>query len=276
MPLTGSLSGTVSRIIPTLHFIVPCNSVPTDGYFDLREPTRGRVDVIARCAIAALFYSNGVRHSSTVSFVCTAPPREYNAGDNIQTHNGILSDVNTVYTLLGSEVQGLRPNENGILAPLLRARDLYRTLRGDPNTVACLAGDSAANFGQLYPPVTLTAKQKVIQGIYVSKLGFAQTCAEACVTPNTLPIYLHGNGTPAAEYFSLHSAKSFLKSSRRNFTSPRPRFVIVIGDQNGVATEQEWVLEELGFHRVSLGSVPLLTSACITIIHHYVDLMRTT
>ena len=61
------------------HFVIPCNTAPHDGVFSVNEPTRGRLDMVARVLTSAIFLSNGTRVDTTISLVFTGPVLNFNA-----------------------------------------------------------------------------------------------------------------------------------------------------------------------------------------------------
>jgi hypothetical protein len=206
----------------------------------------------------------------------------------------------TAYTLVGKEVIGLRPNENGILSPLALAGQLYRANPSDYCSYDTKDDDDAecnVAVDEHSIKTEFPTKLNVIRGIYVSSRSFESVCLDACAVPNVIPIYLHANGIPACEFFSAAHAMPVLQQTllplhQKRTTHPillesndqhdphssadkkrgeRFQFVIAVGDHCGLQIEQEHILEELAFYRVSMGRVPLLTSACITLAHHYID-----
>jgi hypothetical protein len=55
-------------------------------------------------------------------------------------------------------------------------------------------------------------------------------------------------------------------------TNTNTTTTLIFGDQIGYTESDEKLLAENGVRQVSLGPISLLTSQCITISHHYLDL----
>ncbi|GMI11722.1 hypothetical protein TrRE_jg838, partial [Triparma retinervis] len=72
---------------------------------------------------------------------------------------------------------------------------------------------------------------------------------------------LHEDGDPLWDYLEATTPAS-------PRTSP---VTIVLGDQKGILPQDEAALSSFSAKRVSVGSLSLLTSQVITIVHHYFD-----
>jgi tRNA (pseudouridine54-N1)-methyltransferase len=202
------------------------------GDIDLNNLPSGRVDVLARCASAALFVSHGVRACVRVWLM--------------------LRDVRLTLCVDGAAARGLHPDERTLGSAIRRALRAHagRDSCTMPAGWSVLADDAVElRLRQLTRPAS---SQRVT--------GECETADDATVRPGKAGfIVLHELGA---------SVTPLLLSEARGSA---PTTVLVLGDHQGFDAEEEACFEKLGGVRASVSHVPLLASHCIVLVHAALD-----
>ena len=221
-------------------FVVVCHETPSTlaerGKFELNNLPEGRVDLLARCLAAGLFYSHGVRQQARVWL--------------------LLADARRVVCCDGGRCKGLRPDERCLAAAVGRA------LAGHP-----LPGWStreAMDLGALLVELTRAkAAPEEPSASSACEIAAADAPEEKlgekplCETPRLLVMHEAG--------------QRLLGAALPRPAVPAHSTVTVLGDHLGFTEAEEAFLEHRGAVRVSLGPVPMLTSQCITIVQWLLD-----
>ena len=230
------------------HFVIPYHRmpshtprVPPHGRSAGAFLPRARADVVARCLSAALLVSGATRNDTTL-VACML-----GGGEPLS----LLS--------CGAHVRGLLPDERTLLGLLHRA---LPTTRGDdeqqPPTPA--HGGSDARFNSLAGSRSCCVGMRVLVG------GLARALQEVML-PMTLILVLDVGGEPVASALP------------RLLSAAPSAVVIVLGDDEGLLKEDMDAVDAaiatgegaVVATRISLGHLPLLASACITTLHHWLD-----
>jgi len=241
-------------------FVVVCHETPSAlaerGKFELNNLPEGRVDLLARCLAACLFYSHGVRQEARVWL--------------------LLADARRVVCCDGGRCKGLRPDERCLAAAVGRA------LAGHP-----LPGWStreAMDLGALL--VELTCAKAVLEEPSAcenaaadapeAKLGEeprgeARGCAGAGAVVSTCMLGEEPLGETPRLLVMHEAGQRLLGAALPRPAVPAHSTVTVLGDHLGFTEAEEEILELRGAVRVSLGPVPMLTSQCITIVQWLLD-----
>jgi tRNA pseudouridine-54 N-methylase len=275
-----------------------------DGFFDTNLLLHGRVDVLVRCANAALWVSNNIRKDTTVFLM--------------------LFPHNITIEIQGWAVENLNPDERTM------ALYLQRTLMvananlgvrshgdGDGDTSNGLTEESERLSVELsrLKETNHQKPQETINPFERQRLSVARKQREKMMrrikkaTKNAagapVGFVLHQNDSLSArlEQFSAvgpvlmlnetgeplsnvlgkqhleHRAEPNAADGTDTDTKPtNTTTTLIFGDQIGYAESDEKLLAESrsgsghGVRQVSLGPRSLLTSQCITISHHYLDL----
>ena len=241
-------------------FVVVCHETPSAlaerGKFELNNLPEGRVDLLARCLAACLFYSHGVRQEARVWL--------------------LLADARRVVCCDGGRCKGLRPDERCLAAAVGRA------LAGHP-----LPGWStreAMDLGALL--VELTCAKAVLEEpsacenaaadapeakLGEEPLGEARGCAGAGAVVSTCMLGEEPQGETPRLLVMHEAGQRLLGAALPRPAVPAHSTVTVLGDHLGFTEAEEEILELRGAVRVSLGPVPMLTSQCITIVQWLLD-----
>jgi tRNA pseudouridine-54 N-methylase len=290
-----------------------------DGFFDTNHLLHGRVDVLVRCANAALWISNNIRKDTTVFLM--------------------LFPHNITIEIQGCSVAGLNPDERTMALYVQRLLLLSNlgSQSGDGDTEGTKETSEDESSRQRLstelsrleetkrqrPETNNPFKPGAIPKSERQRLSVARKQREAMVrrikkaaarsqddnsnnagggggdnnnnNNNAPPVgfALHQNDSLPArlEQFSatgpvlmlnelgepLANVLESLDHDTTDTYTTRTTTTLILGDQIGYAESDEKVLAESrggrGVRQVSLGPLSLLTSQCITISHHYLDLL---
>ena len=258
-------SGIESRFEPSndrREIVVLCHSVPRnvlEGHFELNNLTEGRVDLIARCASVALFYSHGVRKSVRLWI--------------------LIPEAGAALCCDGSTARGLRPDERCLSAALKRWFSLthpfspYATPHCSYTSPALFSAalkrvcaghtGSATQAGwRIYKEVRLSGlvERLLHDGIDPDGLEVDRKSSNGCGGSAQLLI-AHEQGERAWELVERFDAEE--RQQRGT--------VLVLGDHLGFTHEEEQILLSHGGERCRLGPLPLLTSHCIVLAQNALD-----
>jgi tRNA pseudouridine-54 N-methylase len=268
-----------------------------DGLFEVNNLLHGRVDVLARCANAALWVSNGIRKDTTVFLM--------------------LFPHNVTIEIQGAGVRGLNPNERTMalhlqrtllignsnrrrdgsvadegLQPSMavaseerRAVELVRLTTGTPQDP-----DAIVNPAK---PGSRSKSQKKILRVARKEREAAVRRLNGFKTGDEAPagFYFHRNESLGARLAALATNGPILifnelgdplwevlreqeEDDERAADQRSATTTLVLANQRGyAASDEKMLLENDALRQVSLGPLSLLTSQCITIAHHYLDLL---
>lgn len=182
-------------------FILKASEGRTASDFSLRSLSGfGRMDLIARCILAALCDTGGPRRDTTLTIVLEGPP-----------------DPPVALTFKGGEMRGSPVGE-------VKAAEMV---------LDALSGRKA-------------------EGVRMERKGFGRVVSEYKDRGFSL-YYLHEGG----------------EDSRRIKFDSRAAFIL--GDQKGLDTSSEDLLDKIEARRVSLGPYSYLASHCIVIVNNELD-----
>ena len=256
-----------------------------DGHYDVNYLLKGRVDVLCRCINSALWISKGVRKDTTIYLM-------------LFQNN---SDIGTTIEVSGREVIELNPDERTIALYLQRAllaanrrvdstdtnqqqklihqEEIERLLATDrrrPDTINPNKPGSLTKSQRRTLRKDRMARQAMARRIKRSSgdsnppQGFEiyhETLVERLEKLDGKILMLNELGKPISDVLS--------SSAQSNANDDNISTSIILGDQVGYASCDEAILlKNKNITQVSLGPLSLLTSQCITIVHHYLDVMQ--
>jgi len=276
------------------NIIVLCHNVSqdvADGIFDVNNLPKGRIDVLARCVTSALWVSNRIRTDTTLFLV--------------------LSPQNMTIEVQGSRVRSLTPDERTMALYLQRTLwcgkdDSQRKGGQDASGMpAGFGADSyfASNTSQtprstyINPQSAPMSKEKTIRDMRKGREAMFDRVRIAHQGKSPLPGFiLHHEDTLKDRLKKLASFSSGDHDSHviwmmsetgdplwqvledqeqkqsKCATKINRTTTLILGNQLGYAIDDEKLLRGTeSVQEVSLGSLSLLTSQCITITHHYLD-----
>mmetsp|Transcript_20153 Transcript_20153/g.36586 ORF Transcript_20153/g.36586 Transcript_20153/m.36586 type:complete len:347 (+) Transcript_20153:51-1091(+) len=300
-----SLLSSAPTIIPAptpvskRNIVVVSHNVSNDiaaGLFDDRNLLHGRVDVLARCVNSGLWLSNDIRDDTSVFLmffpqnrtievvgrsVSDLNPDERttalclqrtlliaSAKNNHGGGNDQSFDQHQEEELLKIEKGYNNPNKPGSLPKSLKkALRIKRKARE-----AMLRRINRAGLQDVAPPCGFIYHENETLAGRLDKIKEAAAAAAGSVDSNddddssytvTRTYMLVEDGEPFGERLSLAAG-----ASRTTDVAS----IFVLGDQNGYTEcDEEMLRGRNDVDRVSIGSISLLTSQCITICHHYLD-----
>ena len=273
--------------------VVLCHGAPdavARGAFELNNLPEGRVDLLARCASSALFYSHGVRRGVRLWLV--------------------LSGHGRTLCCDGGAARGLRPDERSLAVAMRRAikaadhaarqRTAAATGAAGPvveTAVREAAPGAAAEAASL--PAASHDGWSVVDGDTLEGLlrrlrgeraleGCGETAASVPALRPLPLLQLHEEGEPLPAVLERllqpqqrppdeqmqAQPHQQAEDQAREHVPPHEQpqgCVLVAGDHLGYTPDDEAALQRLGAVRCSLGHVPLLTSHCIVLSHHWLD-----
>ena len=264
-------------------FVVVCHETPSAlaerGKFELNNLPEGRVDLLARCLAACLFYSHGVRQEARVWL--------------------LLADARRVVCCDGGRCKGLRPDERCLAAAVGRAlaghplpgwstreaMDLGALLVELTCAKAVLEEPSACENAAADAPEAKLGEETLGEargcagtGAVVSTCmlgeepqGEARGCAGAGAVVSTCMLGEEPLGETPRLLVMHEAGQRLLGAALPRPAVPAHSTVTVLGDHLGFTEAEEEILELRGAVRVSLGPVPMLTSQCITIVQWLLD-----
>lgn len=239
------------------HFIVPFHRMPAFSPSSSSFLPRSRADLVARCIVSSLLVSGATRNDATLT-ACVAP-----------------DDASPLLlTACGAHVRGLQPDERTVLGLLHRALPSETCLRD----VSSLAASGSLN--------SLAGPRACCAGFFVRPGGVSGAVR-----------VLGGSGSGAAAVVVLDVAGEPAWTALPRLLARRPAaLVVILGDDEGLTAADLAAIDtavarppsvpssELvgsaidggstfrgGVTRISLGPLPLLASACITLLHGVLD-----
>lgn len=270
----------------------------SDGLFDVNSLLTGRVDVLTRCANSALWVSNGIRkdtsvflmlfpHNITIEIrgkeVIDLNPDERTMalclqrtlladGGNRDTDGS--NDIDNNQDLSAMKIEQEKKQERC----RVELESLRETKRGRPDTLNPHKPGSLSKSEKRAFRITRKAREAMMRRIRRSSgdsppQGFIihrnDTLVARLQSLNGPALMLNELGEPLEGVLSdTHAHANSNWRNTKEFES-----TIILGDQIGYAACDEEVLAESDIVRqVSLGPLSLLTSQCITIMHHYLDI----
>lgn len=291
------------------NIVVLSHNVSSDvatGFFDTNLLLHGRVDVLVRCANAALWVSNNIRKDTTVYLM--------------------LFPANITIEIQGWAVENLNPDERTMALYLQRTLMVTNTSlgvrsnsgdgdgSGDNDNGVTKEGDERLSLELSRLEETNCPRPETINSLERQRLSMARKQREKMMrrikkaTKYTAGaptgFVLHQNDSVAArlEQFSAagavlmlneigehvtnvleslgklpieqhdHADGTDMDTDTTKPTNANTTTTLIFGDQIGYAESDEKLLADSGVRKVSLGPRSLLTSQCITIAHHYLDL----
>ena len=279
------------------NIIVLCSNVSQDvanGIFDVNNLPKGRLDVLARCITSSLWISNEIRadtnvflmlgeHNVTIevrgSSVRSLTPDErtialylqrslWNKG--IDKHELILGgQVDVPYTFANSTPQAQGTYMNPQSTPMSeekRVRDMKKGREAMINRI------NTTHYGKSPLPGFILHQNDNLQ----DRLKQLITLPSGDNNDASVIYMLSENGDPlwdVLEAARIRHARE-INNVQQSTTDSKPAITttLILGNQLGYSEDDEKLL--LGtpaVQEVSLGSLSLLTSQCITITHHYLD-----
>lgn len=257
-----------------------------DGLFDVNNLLTGRIDVLARCVNSALWVSNGIRKNTSVFLM--------------------LFPHNITIEIQGNYVENLNPDERTMA--LFLQRTLLVGDRGDKEKHA-LEESSPEQWNlaagqrrevellrlqetQRKRPVLINEfKPGAIPKSEKNAMRVARKHREAMVrrinrAGDDAPVgfLLHRDDTLETRLKTFSSVGNIIMlhelgeplvdtlASMYQQKTADTTITLILGDQIGyVASDEKLLAESDALRQVSLGPTSLLTSQCITIMHHYLD-----
>lgn len=289
-PNVVSLHATTHRNILVLSHNVTQDVA--DGFFDINNLLHGRVDVLARCVNSALWVSNGIRQDTSV-FLMLFPHNM-----TIEIQGWAVSRLNpdertmALYlqrTLLigDNEIDGLtataseedNSSNNSLKRRELELFRLRETKREKPDTINPFKPGSLPKSETFRLHLARKQREAMVRRINRAILGddvplgfvlHQNDSLEARLQQfsATGPVLMfEEHGEPLLDVLQLECQKTDDSMSSSSTTT------LILGDQIGYsANDKKCIVEsDCGVRQVSLGSLSLLTSQCITISHHYLD-----
>ncbi len=283
--------------LPTNHhqrnIVVLCHNVSqdvADGIFDVNNLLKGRIDVLSRCITSALWVSNKIRTDTTLFFM--------------------LSPHNITIEVKGSCVRSLTPDERTLALYLQRtlwSSDKDQTNIQQRGGQELSSKISAVNNSFQIPDMKYNnpksapmpeekrlrdmrkGRDAMINRIRISHKGKSplpgfilhqddnlQTRLNKLTTLSSgdshTILMLTETGQPLWEVLEEKQQKQSKSAAKINTGQNKMTTTLIVGNQVGYAEDDEKLLMEIpAVQEVSLGSLSLLASQCITITHHYLD-----
>jgi tRNA pseudouridine-54 N-methylase len=266
-----------------------------DGFFDTNLLLHGRVDVLVRCANAALWISNNIRKDCSV-FLMLFP---HNITIEIQgwAVENLNPDERTMALYLQRTLMvanahlGVRhagdsdsfvkesTTENSGQCLLVELSRLEETNRPRPETINPFERQRLSVARKQHEKLMRRIK-KATKSNAGAPVGFVlhhndSLSARLEQFSATGPVLmLNETGEPLSKVLESLGEVAEHDHDRTDTTTDTTRTTtLIFGDQIGYAESDEKVLAKSGVRQVSLGPRSLLTSQCITISHHYLDWM---
>jgi tRNA pseudouridine-54 N-methylase len=279
------------------NIVVLSHNVSSDvanGLFDVNNLLTGRVDVLARCVNSALWVSNGIRKDTNVYLML------FPHNITIEVRGGEVKDLNPderttalclQRTLLagGNDSDNDQQEQQGQERHQVALQRLQTTDRTRPETENPNKPGSRSKSEKRALRITRKAREAMIRRITRS-LGDSPPQGFMVHHDDTLParlqtlkgsvLMLDELGEPLRSVLSNIGMDTYTYTDTDGHTkvknSNKVEFesdtTIILGDQIGYAACDEKVMEESDtIRQVSLGPLSLLTSQCITVVHHYLD-----
>lgn len=292
-----------------------------DGFFDTNHLLHGRVDVLVRCANAALWISNNIRkdvtvylmlfpHNITIEIqgcaVANLNPDERTMGLYIQRtllvsnlgSRGGDGDGDTD----GSTKETSSEDESSRQRLSVELSRLEETKRQRPETVNPFKPGALPKSERLRLSVARKQREAMVrrikkaaakQDVDSNNAGADANNSNTNVPPVGFSMHQNDSLKARLEQFSATGPVLMLNElgeplsnvleilavgaeehADRTDTTMNRTTTLILGDQIGYTESDEKLMaESRSVRQVSLGKVSLLTSQCITISHHYLDLL---
>ena len=261
-----------------------------DGYFEVNNLLTGRIDVLARCITSALWVSNGIRKDTNI-FLMLSPHNitiEVRGQDVIELNPderttalylqrallaGGSRDNEGVTTIDTDEQQKRKEGEIG----RLQERNLERPKSVNPHKPGSLSKSERDKLRTARKArEAMVRRIQRFSGDSSPPQGFTiyrnDTLVDRLKKLKGGAIMLNEQGDPIGDVL-LDIQQSNANSSKTiNHAKDFESTTIILGDQIGYAAcDEETLAKSEVVRQVSLGPLSLLTSQCITIMHHYLD-----
>lgn len=248
-----------------------------DGFFDVNNLLTGRVDVLARCVNSALWVSNGIRRDTSV-FLMLFP---HNITIEIQGEHirGLNPDERTTALylqktlLLGSADSRSRREK----AQLISIKEQEQS--GRPETVNPHKPGSRSKSEKRELRLARKAREAMLRRIQASDNSTTPPQGFTLHLDDTLEGRLkhlkdHSNGPILMLNEIGEPLWDVMASEEHNYNgNGKKETTLILADQIGYdASDEKLLTENKAVTQVSLGPLSLLTSQCITITHHYIDI----
>ena len=280
------------------NIVVLCNNVSqdvADGIFDVNNLPKGRIDVLARCVTSALWVSNRIRTDTTL-FLMLSP---HNISIELQGScvRSLTPDERTVALYLQRTLwnngKGISQREGGQETSI----DIMSAGSGSDSCFASSSSQTPSRSTYINPQSAPMSEEKRLRDSHKGREAMINRIRISHQGKSSLPGFiLHQNVSLQTQLNKLVSLSSGddddiwmlsetgdplwtvfedqqQKQSKCATNSGQNRTTtLILGNQLGYSADDERLL--LGtpaVREVSLGSLSLLTSQCITITHHYLD-----
>lgn len=225
-------------------FVLPCHKARPLGNYCLSDLAVGRLDLVARCSVASLFISFGVRRNTVF---------------RVTLFDGAQVSPPRTVTFEGRRVTSLRLTERSFGAIMMRrlgacAPNARKLMQLGAEAVAvsdkCLAGVSVADNQGLRDNILSAIAQH-----------------HAAHRGQSPVLLLLTEDAPFIEDVMQEHSRQIQAGG----------VIVLLGDNRGLTAEEETMccklVESHGvtLARSSMGSVSLLASHCIVLVHHYLD-----
>jgi tRNA pseudouridine-54 N-methylase len=269
-----------------------------DGLFGINDLLHGRVDVLARCVNSALWVSNGIRHDTSV-FLMLFP---HNITIEIQgcAVRGLNPDERTMAlalqrTLLVGRRESGRLGDNeedgssevSVEGQQVERDRLRATNRQRPETINPFKPGALPKSERARLRIVRKQREAMVRRIdRAAKLGDDTPIGFVLHQKDSLEARLEQFSRMGpllmfdelGEQLSDELLDHIYQSDRTEKTTgtsatTNTTMTLILGDQIGYsAGDVKCLAENKGVRQISLGPLSLLTSQCITISHHYLDL----
>jgi len=255
-----------------------------DGMFEVNNLLTGRIDVLARCITSALWVSNGIRRDTTI-FLMFFP---HNITIEVQGEHvcGLNPDERTTALylqrtlLVGSAEKQQQGEKDRLTISSTYPQKKDPTSKYErPETINPNKPGSRSKSEKAALRVTRKAHEAMLRRIHKS-VGNNATAPQGFLLhrDDSLEERLTSLRKKSGSIFALNEigeplgdilANTDLKNQREEETT------LFLGDQIGYSSmDEELLANNKDVTQVSLGPLSLLTSQCITITHHYLDISR--
>eukprot|EP00984_Skeletonema_dohrnii_P024437 scaffold13551_cov107-Skeletonema_dohrnii-CCMP3373.AAC.1 len=282
------------------NIVVLCQNVSqdiADGIFDVNNLLKGRIDVLARCITSALWVSNRVRtdtnlflmlspHNITIevqgSCVRSLTPDERTMALYLQrTLWSCGQDKNNIQQKGGQELSskmsaGSDPDSSFANNRPKTPRSTYINPKSAPMSEEKRLRDMRKGRDAMIHRIRISHQGKSsLPGFILHQDDTLQTRLNkleslSCGDDNGI-LMLSETGDPLWEVLEDQKQKQSNCATKIS-TGQNKTTTLIVGNQLGYSVDDEkLLLGSPSVREVSLGSLSLLTSQCITITHHYLD-----
>lgn len=280
-------------VLPTNHhqrnIVVLCHNVSqdvADGIFDVNNLLKGRIDVMARCITSALWVSNKIRTGTTL-FLMLSP---HNITIEVQGScvKSLTPDERTLALYLQRTLWSCEKDQNDVSAgsgpdsrfvknSIQTPRNKYINPKSAPMSEEKRLRDMQKGRDAMIHRIRISHQGKSpLPGFILHKDDNLQTRLNKLTSLSSGDrhnfLMLTETGHPLWEVLEEKQKQHWSKSSATNTGQNKMTTTLIVGSQGGYSADDEKLLMGMPLLReVSLGSLSLLTSQCITITHHYLD-----